>query len=490
LNEINNNLQRVRELSVQAANESNSDTDLDSIQDEIKQRLDEIDRVSRETDFNGVKVLGETATTLKIQVGANDGQTISIGLRKVNADSLGLTGFNVNGKGETPNAAATKDSLKLAGFDNLSGTAEANGSYKYSKTETITTTNVAATSADVFGKLANGSTVAFATTLGGLQASGSTTFTYAAGTDSFTATSAAPATAANVGNSTFLKAAVGETQAATVTIGGKSTEVKIDSDGNIAAKDGTALYIDSVGNLTATGAGTVNLATTQTLADSMANASTGTGGTIVTADGVTFTATAGSDDISVAVNFSKADLKAQADASTSGYTANGYTVAATTGKVTQGGADVYVSSETGTVGDLVTAETYDTDTTTEYYVQTSGAVTDNTGLRIYENDDGFTTEATTAGAATPNALKAIDDALKDVDKLRGELGAVQNRFESTIANLNNTLTNLSSARSRIEDADYAVEVSNMTRAQILQQAGTSVLAQANQVPQGVLSLLR
>src|SRR5690606_32421223 len=104
------------------------------------------------------------------------------------------------------------------------------------------------------------------------------------------------------------------------------------------------------------------------------------------------------------------------------------------------------------------------------------------------------TGAATRGAETltptTDPLKAIDKALQQVDSFRSELGAVQNRFESTIANLSNTVTNLSAARSRIEDADYAVEVSNMTHAQILQQAGTSVLAQANQVPQGVLSLLR
>jgi len=89
-----------------------------------------------------------------------------------------------------------------------------------------------------------------------------------------------------------------------------------------------------------------------------------------------------------------------------------------------------------------------------------------------------------------NALQTIDDALNAVDAQRSSLGAIQNRFESTISNLNNTINNLSSARSRIEDADYATEVSNMTKSQILQQAGTSVLAQANQVPQTVLSLLR
>ncbi|HAU8266992.1 TPA: flagellin FliC [Kluyvera intermedia] len=89
-----------------------------------------------------------------------------------------------------------------------------------------------------------------------------------------------------------------------------------------------------------------------------------------------------------------------------------------------------------------------------------------------------------------DVLAKIDGALKAVDNQRSDLGAIQNRFESTISNLNNTVTNLSAAQSRIQDADYATEVSNMSRAQILQQAGTSVLAQANQVPQTVLSLLR
>ncbi|XTZ39941.1 flagellin [Salmonella enterica] len=99
---------------------------------------------------------------------------------------------------------------------------------------------------------------------------------------------------------------------------------------------------------------------------------------------------------------------------------------------------------------------------------------------------------TTAATATVSSglLASIDKAISDVDSLRSSLGASQNRFESTVNNLNSTVTNLSAARSRIEDADYATEVSNMSRAQILQQAGTSVLAQANQVPQSMLSLLQ
>lgn len=93
-------------------------------------------------------------------------------------------------------------------------------------------------------------------------------------------------------------------------------------------------------------------------------------------------------------------------------------------------------------------------------------------------------------AATSAPLKTIDDALANVDKLRSSLGAAQNRFDSVISNLNSTVNNLSESRSRILDADFASEVSNMSRANILQSAGITVLAQANQVPQNVLSLLR
>jgi len=89
-----------------------------------------------------------------------------------------------------------------------------------------------------------------------------------------------------------------------------------------------------------------------------------------------------------------------------------------------------------------------------------------------------------------DALAILDTRLSTVDKERSNLGAMQNRFETALDNISTTSTNLQAARSRIEDADYAVEVSNLTRAQILEQAGTSILAQANQSPQSVLSLLQ
>src|SRR5690554_2734965 len=115
------------------------------------------------------------------------------------------------------------------------------------------------------------------------------------------------------------------------------------------------------------------------------------------------------------------------------------------------------------------------------------------GDELYTTTDGNTTaidpENVDALVTAKGSLGMLDQALKTVDTLRSDLGAIQNRFEDAITNLSTNETNLAAARSRIEDADYAVEVANMTRAQILQQAGTSVLAQANQIPQNVLSLL-
>lgn len=96
----------------------------------------------------------------------------------------------------------------------------------------------------------------------------------------------------------------------------------------------------------------------------------------------------------------------------------------------------------------------------------------------------------TDGAAAKAALDSIDSAIQNVSGIRGTLGAVQNRLQSTINNLQVSVENLSAAESRIRDVDVASETAALTRAQILTQAGTAILAQANQTPQSALSLLR
>ncbi|WP_439686679.1 Flagellin [Cupriavidus oxalaticus] len=472
LNEINNNLQRIRELSVQAANGSNSDSDLSSIQDEITQRLSEIDRVSGQTQFNGIKVLASD-NSLSVQVGANDGETISIDLKQITAKTLGLDGFNVSGKGIKNKAATEADVLSKGSYVGTT-----NGVKQYD----VDTDHTKATKADVMGKFGTGDTAVI----------GTTTYTYNGTSGKFTyngqitagATAAADFAAA-------VTPATGSTTA-TVTIGGSSQDIIINDDGSIAAADdGATLYLDATGNLTKTNAGSdpvadINNLTAQLYDD---GALTTTGGSIAIHGGATYTGDAAGGNVTVTgLSISKEDLSTAyvAAGGTAVIGGTTYDIGSGTAPTVQtGAADVYLDPTSG-------ALTTTAATTASYFVQKDGSVTTAQGTAVYLNEatSNLTTEATRDGTTTADPLKKLDAALSNVDSLRSSLGAIQNRFESTIANLNNTVTNLSSARSRIEDADYATEVSNMTRAQILQQAGTSVLAQANQTTQNVLSLLR
>jgi flagellin len=316
LNQVNDNLQRIRELSVQASNDTNSADDRASIQDEIDQRLTEINRISEQTDFNGVKVLAQDRS-LSIQVGANDDESIDVSLEKITADTLSLASFNVNGPGANLGAAVAADYTKAYG----EGTGVAD--------------------------------------------------------NTVSATGFKNELATNLGVATGSVATAGTAQ--------------VDDNGN--------WYVAVT--ITAASASEVKALSLQ-------------GIEAVSGTGVTF---------QVALDPSEATV-------TTGNTTAAYTV---------GGAELGAK-------DLLSS-------------------------------------------ATANPMEQLDKALKQVDELRSGLGAIQNRFESAITNLQTNETNLSAARSRIEDADYASEVANMTRAQILQQAGTSVLAQANQTPQNVLSLL-
>lgn len=350
LNEINTNLQRVRELTNQAVNGTNSDSDLKSIQSEIQLRLEEIDRVSKQTQFNGVKVLASDQS-LKIQVGANDNETIDVNLQKINSSTLGLGGFSVS-----------RNSLSVTdGLSQVSGAASTDPMQDVDLSDVATALKVDEGSLSLHAiKDANG-----------------------APTDQF------------------------------------------------VVKSGTDYYAVSIDP--ANGKVALNTAT------------------------VTYQDTENGVDTDVALSGQYVKVGVASDGTATAYVeVQGKQFSAAAALLVNGGA-------TATDDDATAAA-----------IELSGATA----------TDEF------VGASTVNPLAKLDAALAQVDSLRSDLGAVQNRFQSTIANLSNTVNNLSAARSRIEDADYAVEVSNMTRAQILQQAGTSVLAQANQVPQTVLSLLR
>ena len=471
LNEVNTNLQRIRELTVQSASGSNSVADKASMQAEITQRMAEIDRTSAQTDFNGVKVLSSTAKDLSVQIGANDGETIKISLSEISTSTLNLTGFNVDGGGTT-NTKATTTNLLVAGY--AAGTATA-GATPYTKTFTAAD---GAKANDVLSKVQNGATVSI---------TGAALYTYSAATKSYTATETARTQTNTLASIT---PATGTSVAATIKLGANATNVKIDSNGTItSAADGSALFLDASNNLTATGSGATIAATLTNVLDSAKGMTT-------LGDSITFSAT-GAKYTAVATG-------AATGANTfnvTGEQASAGTVAAkinvSAGAIDidgTGGVAAYAIAAGGVATGFSVGVSGLVSTATEVIsVDASGVATAPNGSLVYADSakvGGLTTNAVSNATATVDPLKALDAALSQVDKLRGSLGAAQNRFGSVIANLGSTIVNMSSSRSRIGDADYATEVSNMTRAQILQQAGTSVLAKANQSTEGVMSLLR
>ncbi|MFY2642660.1 flagellin [Achromobacter insuavis] len=479
--EINTHLQRVRELSVQAANGSYSQEQLNSMQDEINQRLSDIDRISQQTDFNGVKVLSANAKPLTLQVGANDGETITLNLSEISVKTLGLDGFNVNGTGVTQNRTATVSDLQAAG--GKAGTGATANDW------TVTTNHAAATAEQAFGKLENGNTVVV----------GGTTYTYDAANGNFTFQNTTKGATAADSTANLAKLASSLTPAtSTVTgtytnKGSASTTFEVDATGNVTI-GGKAAYLATTGELSTndpTGTATqAKLNDVLTTTSKSASASISIGGK-------TFNGTGTVDEVTYTDTVAKDALLATFKAGAAGSQINlgqGITAAKltfTTGTST----DTWVDGSGGFTRTQKYDTTYTVDPNTGKATVKSGTGSGDyapkIGATAYVSASGkLTTETTSKGDKTSDPLKTLDAAFTKLDKLTGELGAVQNRLESTIANLNNVVNNLSSARSRIQDADYATEVSNMSKAQILQQAGTSVLAQANQVPQTVLSLLR
>ena len=490
LSEINNNLQRVRELTVQATTGTNSQSDLDSIQDEIKSRLDEIDRVSGQTQFNGVNVLAKDGS-MKIQVGANDDQTITIDLKKIDSSTLKLTGFNVNGSGSVANTAATKADLAAAAIG-TPGAADSTGAIAYTVSAGLTKT----TAADVLSSLADGTTITATGVKNGFAA-GATSNAYKLNKDNNTFTYDTTATTAEL--QSYLTPKAGDTATFSVEIGGTTQDVVLSSDGKLTAKDGSKLYIDTTGNLTQNGGnngvGTLAEATLSGLALNNNNGAAAVKSTITTADNTSIVLNGSSDGTEGTIAVTGAVISSaalQSASKTTGFTVGTADTAGYISVGTDGSVQAYDVATSGNKDSYTNTDgTLTTDNTTKLYLQKDGSVTNGSGKAVYVEADGdFTTDAATKAATTTDPLAALDDAISQIDKFRSSLGAIQNRLDSAVTNLNNTTTNLSEAQSRIQDADYATEVSNMSKAQIIQQAGNSVLAKANQVPQQVLSLLQ
>jgi flagellin len=616
LGEYGNILQRIRELSVQSANATNSSSDRAALNGEAQQLLQELTRISTQTQFNGQNVLDGSFSAAQFQVGANANQTISVSIGNASTSALGAYQYNNTANAVTGTALAVGD-VQLNGVNvgiSTGGSAEnivtainavtSQTNVKATGTSSVVAANVPTRKQDLasgdlvingvnIGAVAGdfqvttqgtnlatainlttashgvtatadastgaitlsssvGKTIAITTLNGnagadkvenatGLEVSSSAavatdalTFTGTLGTSTITFAAVAVVgdqVSVNGQTYTFAAASAGTT---TVAIGGTATVSATNLAAQIVANEATLGTSQHVTATSAAGAVTVtsSFATSSTAhtlitepVDSTSNQTIVNGvvagvgvavNSTLTVGGKTYefgfndtTVTTGNTKVVIgstatlsAANFTNGVNAAYA-AVTTNVTASAAAAVSTltsTNKGAQGTTDVTGSVNTGITRVLAggTAGTYAASTTygkvslsSSSAFQVAGTNLTRAGLQASGstlNSIGTIDISSVTGANS--AINLIDGALDQVSRIRASLGAIQNRFESTVANLSATAENLSAARSRIRDADYAQETAALTRGQILQQAGTAILAQANTLPQSVLSLLR
>lgn len=389
LGELTNNLQRIRELAVQSANATNSSSDRQALDNEVQQRLAEVDRIAAQTSFNGLKVLDGTFGNATFQVGANVGETIGVSLN---------TGVRTAQIGQIATATGTVTTAALADAE--------------------------------------------------------------------------------------LSVAVGSASAVTV---GAST------DGSAKAKV-EAINSAGVSGLTATAANSVSGAFTTTSAGADNTYTLDINGTsIYSAESLNGAALTGGD-VAAQINLFQSDTGVSA---TFDSTTGDITLATTDGRDIVATEVLGGTTPTGGIADAVAAGTATTTSGTvtlsaaeNITLSTAGAAKLGLATSIALDSVTLTSVGVSSVSASNDAIQRVDAALSTINSLRSEFGAVQNRFESTISNLQTVSENLSASRGRILDADFAAETAQLTKAQILQQAGVSVLTQANAQPQLALSLLQ
>ncbi|MCW4462500.1 flagellin [Sphingomonas sp. BT-65] len=405
LGEVTNMLQRMKELSTQAANGTLSDDDRSTLQSEMTQLIAEVGRVATTSNFNGVSLLDGKTDSVTLQTGINAGETISLKMLNTSAEKLGLkTGVAGPVVGTVTNAGLEKNQLQINGTW-IGASVDAEGDASTAIADKVTAINAKTSETGVTAaaqaKMSLKIDSASATTTGALKINGT---------------------------------AIDLSKGA---VDGPDADTTVDSWSYAALK----AEIDSknIAGVTVT----VNAA--------------GDGLDIVSTGEVDFLVEAAADvtKVKVRAEGATADLAIAEDVDS--------TVAVNQVKLTAAaGETIIVGGETAALASI--------------------------GLTATSAKGSDLSIATLADASA--AMAVIDAALTEISAGRGDLGAVQNRLESTVANLTTTTANLSEARSRIEDADFSAETTALAKAQILAQASTAMLAQANQSQQNVLSLLR
>lgn len=420
-------LQRIRELAVQSSNATNSASDRAIIQQEVSNLSSELNRIALSADFNGQKLLDGNFGSAQFQVGANANQTIQV--TSANFQTTAYGNLRMGSRAATASVAdgdLTIGSTATTIASSASATSRVTG-------DTITINGAAGSANVTYAAAASAKTVA-------------------AAINDKTSTTGVTATATNDVGMTGLVAATSYSMTV-ISDNAATNPVTISfSVGATLNKDGLAAAISAFNDNTA-----------KTGVTARAN-DAGTGIMLTNASGNDITisnAASGSASITLGTN-SAGVMATGAPAAT--------TIAAGASGVATGTITLDSSKAFG-----VTATK-----TTDFFLGLNGAG------QLQKVSD---MDVTTFGASQ-RTLAIVDSALAIVSGQRAKYGAVQTRFETTITNLQAGAENLSASRSRIRDTDFASETSQLTRAQILQQAGTAMLAQANQVPNQVLTLLR
>jgi len=517
LGQIGDNLQRIRELAVQSANTGNNASDRAAMNNEAKQLIAEIDRVASNTSYNGIALLDGSFKGQNLQVGAGNGSNdrIAISIDSAKSSSLGVgatSSYSTTLYGaEVGTAALDAGALAINGY--TVGAAAADG--------------VSYTGDD-------SSAIAVASAINAISGNSGVTATVSSTNTTITLVGTAATT---TGYATAI--AAGDVKINGVSIGALSTASTATARGvamaaaiNLKTGDTGVVASSALGVVTLTStsgklvieAGTTGTTDIAGLGSSIASGDTLTtyGGTAVTSTGYATALVTGDvlingvDIGAVAIAGSAAERGGQMAAAINAISAQtGVTAGFDTGDgnvflTAADGRNITVTTSSaatvGTTGLDTAAST--TDTTRSVITLTSssadgitisdigGASDTASGLTV-----GFTDATETAGAGVSSldlttasgaqaALTTLDSAINTITDSRAAMGAYQNRLTASISNLETTSMNLSASRSRILDTDYAKETTNLAKSQIIQQAATAMLAQANQSGQAVLALLK
>jgi flagellin len=516
LSQIGNNLQRIRDLAVQAANGTNSASDRAALNNEASQLVSEINRVASSSNFNGVNLLDGSFANQTFQVGANGGSNdqITIGsIASAKTSSLGVGATSsysskVVGSAATANALGNGD-LTLNGYN--VGASSADGvSFKGSSSSAIAkaaavnavSSNTGVTATASANTIAGTAVTTFAAIAAGdIKINGVDLGPIASGTTAVERGSQMTAAINAKSSQTGVTAAFDSTTGAVSLNAADGRNITIEKSANAGANDvntglTTGVAAATAGTVTNTAQITLSSTSSKGIVVGSGSGAALTGG--ATAVGalaagavkingidigpVSAGATVGiqGQNVADAINAVSNKSGVTASASATGVlTLTSTTGAAFTTDVTAGGA----TNSGLTAGLNTTAAGVGVGATTAGLAVGAATVSTTVGAGVSSLD------LTSASGAT-SALATIDAALASINSSRASLGAYQNRFSSAVTSLQTSAENVTSSRSRIQDADFASETASLTRGQVLQQAGTAILAQANALPQGVLALLR